>query len=216
MLTTRLGTEKCLYLGLFNSPYIATRFGVPDWCSFGHHKHWFCLYLDPLTSSNDTGRQVKEIVKIYLDSFTYLDLFKRACLRHRQMTVPVAVWKFLYVEICLKHRLFVPIREDIYIYINVCVCIYLNLRESSGEGTSRCFAKTCWPYSVGRQTYIYFLLCRLLWRWYHVGLSTRFSEKQMNLAAPYSSSHQASTSSCRSQRSNHPVLQGKASLVGQA
>ena len=213
MLTTRLGTEKCLYLGLFNSPYIATRFGVPDWCSFGHHRHWFCLYLDPLTSSNDTGRQVKELVKIYLDSFTWTCLKEHAlgtdkwpCLsRCENSCMWRYVWSIAYS--CLFVR--------IYIY-NVCVCIYLNLRESSGEGTSWCFAKTCWPYSVGRQTYIYFLLCRLLWRWYHVGLSTRFSEKQMNLAAPYSSSHQASTSSCRSQRSNHPVLQGKASLVGQA
>ena len=78
MLTTRLGTEKCLYLGLFNSPYIATRFGAPDWCSFGHHRHWFCLYPDPLTSSNDTGRQVKQLVKIYLDSFTWTCLKEHA------------------------------------------------------------------------------------------------------------------------------------------
>ena len=81
------------------------------------------------------------------------------------MTVPSAVWKLLYVEICLKHRLFVLIREDIhiYIYLSLSVCVYLNLRESSGEGTSWCFAKTCLFFLVVRQTYIYFLLCRLVW-----------------------------------------------------
>ena len=133
MLTTRLGTEKCLYLGLFNRAYIATRFGVPDWCSFGHHRHWFCLYLDPLTSSNDTGRQVKHLVKFYLDSFTWTCLKEHAaCLRHRQMTVPRSVWKFLYVEICLKHRLFVLIRE-----MHTCTYIHVKLAMGAFLGASQ-------------------------------------------------------------------------------
>ena len=66
------------------------------------------------------------------------------------MTVPRSVRKFLYVKICLKHRLFVLIREDAY--------VYLHTREIGNECISWCFAKTCVFFLAGRQTYISFFV----------------------------------------------------------
>ena len=148
MLTTRLGTEKCLYLGLFNSPYIATRFGVPDWCSFGHHRHWFCLYLGPLTSSNDTGRQVKHLVKFYLDSFTWTCLKEHAlgtdkwpCLGRCGNS---CMWKYVWSMLVRAYS------WGAY--------VYLHTREIGNECISWCFAKTCVFFLAGRQTYISFFV----------------------------------------------------------
>ena len=153
---------------------------------------------------------MKHLVKFYLDSFTWTCLKElAACLRHRQMTVPRSVRKFLYVKICLKHRLFVLIRE-----MHTCTYIHVKLAMSAFLGASQ--RHVCFFLRVDRLISPFCCVDYCGDNIMYVGLNTRFSEKQMNLAAPCPSSHQASTSSCRSQRSNHTVFQGKASLVGQA